>query len=315
MAKRPVARRAAPDRRSRRGGCSEPDPMPLLAGDAVERGQRAGPADPEHHLPEPQAARRRRAARDLLALLDANPAVEKAFGDDRRPLGPRRRSAASGLSPAEIVAETRTRCSATRTPTRSARGRRCRTSIDAVCQLDLKPDERAALFDARTLRDAVVKVAGGDGDASVPATMVALWWDDPAALEAAREMRGRPEGRRRRAEPAAQGAGRARRPGERRDLRRVHRRRRRRRSASARRRSTRSARSNDPEAADALTGAYAKLPPDLKPRRVNALTRTPPRRPRAARRDRGEDDRRGGRERQPRPPDRTRWTTRRCRSA
>ena len=203
--------------------------------------------------------------RELLAYFDENRDVELFFGDSvvrwvREGVG------AMGLQPAEIVAQLKPALGEARRSNQALQG-----AVNALTQAGLNKNERAKLFDAE-MRKTIAGLTAGQSP-SVPAVMIAMWWDEPAALRAARELvadraadpgvrsqllksladrkdpgnfdsfaafvadNGAPLRLRREAAEALGAAG-------------------------------------DPKAAGLLTATYAHLTPELKPAVVNALTRT-----------------------------------------
>jgi putative membrane-bound dehydrogenase-like protein len=59
--------------------------------------------------------------------------------------------------------------------------------VDAFSTRGVKPAEAAALFD-ESLRATIAKLAESDRAAHTPATLIALWWNDPKAIASARQM-------------------------------------------------------------------------------------------------------------------------------
>ena len=59
--------------------------------------------------------------------------------------------------------------------------------VDAFATQGVKPAEAAALFD-QPLRATIAKLAETNATARTPATLIALWWNDPKALASARSI-------------------------------------------------------------------------------------------------------------------------------
>jgi putative heme-binding domain-containing protein len=213
---------------------------------------------------KPLAAKR---GKDLLALLDANPNIEKFFAKTTA-AWVRQAVNASGRSPKEVLAD-----AAKVLSDEKASGERIaqvlQDVIDSAANANLSPQDRAALFDD-ALKQRVTK-ALGNGAARVQAATVALWWKDPAAVKTARELlsdQWTDSGTRATLlKPLAE----ARDPGNIPAFSAM--------IADAKvpiliRQGAVDALGslNDPAAAEAVVKAYPSMPPDLKPLAVNALT-------------------------------------------
>ncbi len=93
---------------------------------------------------------------------------------------------AAGRTPEQIVAHLKEVLARPGVDERD-RLRELRTVADGLLNAGLKPADRAKLFDAST-RESILGLVNDNSPLRVPATIVALWWDDPVALEAARSM-------------------------------------------------------------------------------------------------------------------------------
>jgi putative heme-binding domain-containing protein len=252
------------------GRLQEPSPLPLIEALLSNEKNASDPLIPNiiYQNTKPTAAQH---GKELLAFIEANPGVEKAFGDSVvRWL--REGIAQMGLSPAEIVATVepllkKSNSDAKRTA-QSIQG-----VINALSQAGLSRDERAKLFNP-DLRKAISDVvAAGETEARVSATQVALWWDDAKALESARKIiadtKADPAARSEllktlaeRKDPATMATFAAFAADDGAPLRL------RKEAVDA------LGSSGDASAIKALTGAYAKVSSELKPAIINALTRT-----------------------------------------
>ncbi len=128
---------------------------------------------------------------EILAALEKDPAIAQHFGDS---VVKWVRDAANALNrtPAQIVASLEKALPASAddlrrgTVERKVRGE-LQSVVDAFNTLGVKGEEAGKLFapDARTR---VVAVAENNTPSRVPATLIALWWNDPRALQSARRI-------------------------------------------------------------------------------------------------------------------------------
>jgi putative heme-binding domain-containing protein len=166
------------------GRLKDQDPMPLFEAMLANASNATDPLIPNiiYQNFKPLAAKN---GRTLLAYFDAHTEVEKAFGESvvrwmREGIG------AIGLSPAEVVAQLAPVLAKTNADSRRAQ-QALQGTINALGQSNLTAAERAKLFDA-AVRKQISDIAAGMAEARAPATAIAMWWDDPAALASARQI-------------------------------------------------------------------------------------------------------------------------------
>ncbi len=128
---------------------------------------------------------------EILEMVEKDPAIQKNFGDT---VGRWIADAVNALnrSPAQIVAGLEGALPGSIDDLRRAAVERKTRSelvsvVDAFNTLGVKSDEAGKLFSAGT-RERIVQIATGRTGARVPATIIALWWRNPKAMEAARAI-------------------------------------------------------------------------------------------------------------------------------
>jgi putative heme-binding domain-containing protein len=128
---------------------------------------------------------------EILASVEKDPAITRNFGDT---VVRWIRDAANALNrtPAQIAASLQSVLPPSADDLRRAQvERKVRSElqgvVDAFNTLGVKPDEAGKLFE-RAAREKIVAIASGGTPSRVPATLIALWWRDPKALESARSI-------------------------------------------------------------------------------------------------------------------------------
>jgi putative membrane-bound dehydrogenase-like protein len=128
---------------------------------------------------------------EIAEQIEKDPAIQNSFGET---VVRWVRDAVNGLnrSPAQIVAGLKQSLPASgHALTDAKEERKVRDSLqsvlDAFSTLGVKPVEAKALFDD-DLRKTVSAIAAGRGGSHIPATVIALWWDDPNAVATARAI-------------------------------------------------------------------------------------------------------------------------------
>jgi len=130
---------------------------------------------------KPFAARR---GREILAFIDQNAVAQKAFASTTA-RWIRDAVNASGRPPAEIVADLNKVLGGDASKDAERVHQSLQSVINALDALNIPRGQRADLFDVK-LREKVADAASGRTTASVPATIIALWWNDRAAVQASR---------------------------------------------------------------------------------------------------------------------------------
>ena len=128
---------------------------------------------------------------EILSTMEKDAAIQSAFGDTTARWV---RDAVNALHrrPEQVVADlTRTLGELAEKLDDPADERHVRNSlqsvIDAFNSEGLKPQQAAELFDGQARRQ-VAEVAKSRQEARVPATLIALWWNDRSAVDAARSV-------------------------------------------------------------------------------------------------------------------------------
>lgn len=125
--------------------------------------------------------------KEILAYLDSHADAEKAFGETAAKWI-REAIDATGRSPAEIVAALSPVLKAPKQDPGKTR-RALQSVIDALTTAGVAADARGKLFDENA-RTAIGRLVKENQDSTDPATVVALWWNDPAAIARARNLIG-----------------------------------------------------------------------------------------------------------------------------
>jgi len=254
------------------GRLKQPDPVPILLAMMTHVANANDPIIPTilYNNLKPLAGSR---GKEILDFIDRTPVAQDAFADTTA-RWIRDAVNASGRKPQEIVGDLNKvigEGAAAGGPDRLRQS--LQSVIDGIDATGLRRGQRADLFDVK-LRERLRTLVEGESAARVPATIIALWWNDPEAVRAARDII---------SDPTAQAALRGqmlRAMSDRRDpadfetfalLASDD-------AAPVRIRQTAVdtlASSGNVQAAKSLVDRYAKLHVELKPVVVNALTRTP----------------------------------------
>ncbi|HSU69741.1 MAG TPA: HEAT repeat domain-containing protein, partial [Tepidisphaeraceae bacterium] len=210
---------------------------------------------------------------EILSLIEKDPAIQANFGDTVIRWV---RDAVNALnrSPEQIVASLRESLPGSVDVIKDKNEekkvtRSLQSVLDAFGTLGVKPEDASKLFD-QPLRAKVSELAATRGSARIPATEIALWWNDPKATESARAIISDPKA------PAAVRGEFVKDLAEEKNPDNIN--------AFARLVSDNTApvlvrqnavnalgAMNDPNAANALVSLFDQLAPDLKPMAVNAL--------------------------------------------
>ena len=251
------------------GRLQKPEPMPVLLALFGNEANARDPLIPNilYNNLKPFAGSR---GRDILTFIDSNAVAQNAFADTTA-RWIRDAVNAAGRPPAEIVADLKKVLGNDQRP-----GDRVRQALQSVINgLDaagVRRGERVDLFDIAT-RERVRALTADGSPARVPATIIALWWNDRAAVGAARQILADPK-----AEASVRGQM-LRAMAERRDPADVD-------SFAALAADNNVpvrirqqavdvlASSGNAQAARSLTERYATMHPELKPAVLNALTRS-----------------------------------------
>ena len=128
---------------------------------------------------------------EVLGLLENDTAIQNAFGQTTARWA---RDAVNALNrrPDQVVADlakTLARYEGKLDDTSDERHVRnsLQSVIDTFNSAGLKPGQAADLFDSQS-RQQVVRLAASRYEARLPATLIALWWNDPTAVETARSV-------------------------------------------------------------------------------------------------------------------------------
>ncbi|HSZ60031.1 MAG TPA: PVC-type heme-binding CxxCH protein [Tepidisphaeraceae bacterium] len=172
------------------GRLGQPDGMPLLMASLENPVNVADPLIPKiiynnllPRIPKDGA--------QILQQIEKDSAIQKNFGDS---VVGWIRDAVNALNrtPQQIVEALAKRLPSN--PDQLSRGtveRRTRSDlqsvVDAFETLGVQPAEASRLFDG-ALRSRISQIAAGNSASRVPATAIALWWDDPVALRTARTI-------------------------------------------------------------------------------------------------------------------------------
>ncbi len=165
------------------GRLTKPDPMPVFLALLDNPANATDPLIPTiiyNNLKSLAATR----DPEFISAIVADPEAEKNFGNTV--VQWLHDFVATGRTPKQMVAHLKEVLARPGTGERD-RLRELRTVADGLVGAGLKPPARAALFDAPT-RESVATLAKENSPLRIPATIVALWWDDPAALESARSI-------------------------------------------------------------------------------------------------------------------------------
>ena len=165
------------------GRITNPDPLPILLAMLLNPKNADDPLIPNilYQNLKPHAPLR---GREILKFLDANPDVSKSFGATTE-RWIREAINATGRKPAEIVADLGKALNSN--PDLDRTKEALLNVVGSLEEKGIKREERARLFDP-AVREAVTRIATGTTKARPLGVLVALWWDDPAALEAARQI-------------------------------------------------------------------------------------------------------------------------------
>ena len=167
------------------GRLAEPDPLPVLLAMLAnpENGNdREIPTIIYNNL-KPMAKAR---ADEILTFIEEHDAVQTTFGKNVVPWITEAINASGGRTPEQIVAKMRKVMSAPN-PDEGKVTDALRALIDGLAAANVKIADRGKLFEPE-LRAALSKMAAGTGAAQMPATVAALWWNDPLAAESARKV-------------------------------------------------------------------------------------------------------------------------------
>ena len=167
------------------GRLSKPDPLPLLLNMMTAAANAKDPLIPNilYNNLKPFAARR---GKEILAFIDNTPEAESAFAQTTA-RWIRDAVNASGRPPAEIVADLKKVLGGDGARDAGRVHQSLQSVINALDALNVPRGQRADLFDVG-LRQKLADVAAGKSTAAVPATIIALWWNDRAAVQASRRI-------------------------------------------------------------------------------------------------------------------------------
>jgi glucose/arabinose dehydrogenase/mono/diheme cytochrome c family protein len=167
------------------GRLSKPDPLPVLLAMLTSEANANDPLIPNilYNNLKPFAARR---GKEILAFIDRTPVAQDAFA---RTTARWIRDAinASGRPPVEIVADLKKVIGNDPWKDDDRLHQGLQSVINALDAVNLPRGKRADLFDI-SLRHRVGEVAAGTSPARIAATIIALWWNDPAAVQASRRI-------------------------------------------------------------------------------------------------------------------------------
>jgi len=163
------------------GRLVEPDPIPVLTAMLKNAENAADPLIPTilYNNLKPLAFTR---MEEVLSVID-DPAIQTAFGSTvaawlREPI-----NATRSKNPSLIVSDVKKTLGGDEAKAAAS----LRSAADAFNNAGVKQDERGKLFDDAS-RAVIGKLAAGKGPAAAPATVVAMWWNDPQALASARAL-------------------------------------------------------------------------------------------------------------------------------
>jgi putative membrane-bound dehydrogenase-like protein len=252
------------------GRLAKPDPMPVLLAMLGHEANARDPLIPNILYNNLKAFAPTR-GRDILAFIDGNPVAQNAFADTTA-RWVRDAVNATGRRPEEIVSDLKKVLGGGARPG----GDRVRQSLQSVINgldaVGVRRGDRVELFDIDT-RQQIRELTAEGSPARVQATTIALWWNDRAAVGAARQILADPK-----AEASVRGQM-LRAMAERRDPADID-------SFAAlagdnnvpiriRQQAVDIlASTGDAQAARSLTERYAAMHPELKPAVLNALTRS-----------------------------------------
>ena len=173
------------------GRLAEPDPLPLLLAMLAHEPNGRDPLIPNilYNNLKPLARSR---GREILAFIDSNPVAQVAF-DDSTSLWIRDAINAAGREPAEIVGDLKKVLGGGAQLGNDARARdeRVKQALQSVINgldaVGVPRGDRVELFDNET-RLKVRELTAEGSSSRLQATTIALWWNDRAAVGAARQI-------------------------------------------------------------------------------------------------------------------------------
>jgi putative heme-binding domain-containing protein len=165
------------------GRLTKPDPLPVLLGMMTNEANAKDSLIPNilYNNLKPFAPAR---GREILAFIDGNPVAQNAFAETTA-RWIRDAVNATGRRPEEIVADLK------KVLGDNANDQRVRQALQSVVDgleaVGVRRDARVELFDQDT-RQQIRSLTAEGSPARVTATVVALWWNDRAAVGAARQI-------------------------------------------------------------------------------------------------------------------------------
>lgn len=167
------------------GRLNHPDPLPVLLGMMTAEANARDPLIPNilYNNLKPHAARR---GREILAFIDGNKVAQEAFSATTS-RWIRDAVNALGRPPADIVADLNKVLGGDGGKDEGRVHQSLQSVINALETLGISRGARADLFGVE-LRQKIGQIASRGGNVRVPATVMALWWNDPAAVQAARRI-------------------------------------------------------------------------------------------------------------------------------
>jgi putative heme-binding domain-containing protein len=169
------------------GRLSKPDPLPVLLAMMTHEANAKDPLIPNILYNNLKPFAPARGGRDILAFIDANPVAQTAFADTTA-RWIRDAVNATGRQPREIVSDLDKVLGGTGAEINPQRVRQSLQSvIDGLDAVGVRRGDRVDLFD-QDLRQKIRALTAEGSPARVTATVMALWWNDRAAVGAARQI-------------------------------------------------------------------------------------------------------------------------------
>jgi len=169
------------------GRLSKPDPLPVLLAMMTNEANARDPLIPNILYNNLKLFAPARGGRDILAFIDSNPVAQNAFADTTA-RWIRDAVNATGRQPREIVADLNKVLGGNGPQVNPQRVRQSLQSvIDGLDAVGVKRGDRVDLFD-QDLRQKIRTLTADGSPARVTATVMALWWNDLAAVGAARQI-------------------------------------------------------------------------------------------------------------------------------
>lgn len=166
------------------GRLNKPDPLPVLLAALANEANAKDPLIPNILYNNLRVFAPARGGREILAFIDSSPVAQNAFAETTA-RWIRDAVNATGRRPQEIVSDLEKVLGGEK-PVSDQRVRQSLQSvIDGLEAVGVRSSDRVGLF-SQDVRKKVVRLASADSPARVTATVIALWWNDPAAVIAAR---------------------------------------------------------------------------------------------------------------------------------